>query len=85
MLEKRYHLNNHHNMTNVFLIFREIQVATGDWINDYLNRGSVEVDNNGKRRSNNNTGRLYVAQPPGTAAGNEEMKKNIKRSWTISS
>ena len=59
----------------------EIQVSTGDWINDYLNRGSTALDN-GKRKSNNG-GRLFVAQPPGSTG--EDLKKNIKRSWTISS
>ena len=77
-----YSIENVHFITQYFrLPCRELQVATGDWINDYLNRGSTTLDN-GKKKSNNN-GRLFVAQPPGT--NGEEFKKNIKRSWTISS
>jgi len=53
-----------------FSFFREIQAATGEWIHDYLNRGL--------KKNKNGNARLFV---PFTA----EVKKNIKRSWTISS
>ena len=60
-------------------------MATGEWIHDYLNRGG---NNTVKRnKSINNGQRLYVAaqgmQPPSTVP--QENRKNIKRSWTISS
>ena len=67
-----------------FIFFREIQMATGEWIHDYLNRsgGGNPVKRN---KSVNNGQRLYVAaqglQPPSSV----DNKRNIKRSWTISS
>ena len=68
----------------MFIFFREIQMATGEWIHDYLNRsgGGNPVKRN---KSVNNGQRLYVAaqglQPPSSV----DNKRNIKRSWTISS
>ena len=59
-------------------------MATGEWIHDYLNRsgGGNPVKRN---KSVNNGQRLYVAaqglQPPSSV----DNKRNIKRSWTISS
>ena len=68
-------------------------MATGEWIHDYLNRGSAGGGNGGgnntvkRNKSINNGQRLYVAtqglQPPTTVP--QENRKNIKRSWTISS
>lgn len=76
-----------------FIFCREIQMATGEWIHDYLNRGSAGGGNGGgnntvkRNKSINNGQRLYVAtqglQPPTTVP--QENRKNIKRSWTISS
>jgi hypothetical protein len=70
---------------DIFIFFfREIQMATGEWIHDYLNRsgGGNPVKRN---KSVNNGQRLYVAaqglQPPSSV----DNKRNIKRSWTISS
>ena len=60
-------------VTFMHFYFREIQAATGEWIHDYLNRGL-----NKKTKTGNGNARLFV---PFTA----EVKKNIKRSWTISS
>ncbi len=64
-------------------------MATGEWIHDYLNRnggGNGNASTGIKRnKSINNGQRLYVAaqglQPPSSV----DNKKNIKRSWTISS
>ena len=61
-------------------------MATGEWIHDYLNRSGGGQTNAIKRnKSVNNGQRLYVAaqgmQPPSTV----DNKRNIKRSWTISS
>ena len=75
-----------YKIINIFRIFfsREIQMATGEWIHDYLNRsgGGNTIKRN---KSINNGQRLYVAaqglQPPSSV----DNKKNIKRSWTISS
>ena len=67
-------------------------MATGEWIHDYLNRGGGEHRTGGnntvkRNKSINNGQRLYVAtqglQPPTTVP--QENRKNIKRSWTISS
>ena len=70
-------------------------MATGEWIHDYLNRGSAGgTSGNGggnntvkRNKSIENGQRLYVAtqgfQPPSTVP--QENRKNIKRSWTISS
>jgi hypothetical protein len=74
-------------------------MATGEWIHDYLNRGPPGGHHQGgngvKRNKSVNNGRLYVATqglqqpgPPATQAGignAADSKKNIKRSWTISS
>ena len=74
------------------MFYREIQMATGEWIHDYLNRGGGEHRTGGnntvkRNKSINNGQRLYVAtqglQPPSTVP--QENRKNIKRSWTISS
>ena len=66
-------------------------MATGEWIHDYLNRGSAGgTSGNGggnntvkRNKSINNGQRLYVAtqgfQPPSTVP--QENRKNIKRSW----
>ena len=77
--------NYYCTLINTFLFFfREIQMATGEWIHDYLNRsgGGNPVKRN---KSVNNGQRLYVAaqglQPPSSV----DNKRNIKRSWTISS
>ena len=77
--------SNYCTLINTFLFFfREIQMATGEWIHDYLNRsgGGNPVKRN---KSVNNGQRLYVAaqglQPPSSV----DNKRNIKRSWTISS
>ena len=50
-------------------IFREIAAASGEWVNEF-------IPNNGKKKT---SAKLYV---PSTA---ELLKRNIKRSWTISS
>ena len=50
-------------------IFREIAAASGEWVNEF-------IPNNGKKKTSS---KLYV---PSTA---ELLKRNIKRSWTISS
>ena len=67
-------------------------MATGEWIHDYLNRSGGGGGNAIKRnKSVNNGQRLYVAaqglQPPSapTVVVAPDNKKNIKRSWTISS
>ena len=52
-----------------FLFFREIAAASGEWVNEF-------IPNNGKKKT---SAKLYV---PSTA---ELLKRNIKRSWTISS
>lgn len=49
--------------------FREIAAASGEWVNEF-------IPNNGKKKTSS---KLYV---PSTA---ELLKRNIKRSWTISS
>ena len=51
------------------LFFREIAAASGEWVNEF-------IPNNGKKKT---SAKLYV---PSTA---ELLKRNIKRSWTISS
>ena len=60
-------------------------MATGEWIHDYLNRSSGGGNAIKRNKSINNGQRLYVAaqgmQPPSSV----DNKKNIKRSWTISS
>ena len=53
----------------LLFFYREIAAASGEWVNEF-------IPNNGKKKNN---GRLYV---PSTA---ELIKRNIKRSWTISS
>ena len=55
--------------TNLLLFFREIAAASGEWVNEF-------IPNNGKKKTSS---KLYV---PSTA---ELLKRNIKRSWTISS
>ena len=66
-------------------------MATGEWIHDYLNRSGGGGGNAIKRnKSVNNGQRLYVAaqglQPPSASVVvAPDNKKNIKRSWTISS
>ena len=55
--------------TNSFTFFREIAAASGEWVNEF-------IPNNGKKKT---SAKLYV---PSTA---ELLKRNIKRSWTISS
>merc|ERR1712142_452221 len=47
---------------------REIAAASGEWVNEF-------IPNNGKKKT---SAKLYV---PSTA---ELLKRNIKRSWTIS-
>merc|ERR1719412_1276466 len=47
---------------------REIAAASGEWVNEF-------IPNNGKKKTSS---KLYV---PSTA---ELLKRNIKRSWTIS-
>jgi len=71
----------------------EIQMATGEWIHDYLNRNGNGVKRN---KSINNGQRLYVATQQGMQnmppppmqnlqqSANHDSKKSIKRSWTIS-
>ena len=56
-------------VTDLFLFFREIAAASGEWVNEF-------IPNNGKKKT---SAKLYV---PSTA---ELLKRNIKRSWTISS
>ena len=53
----------------MFKCFREIAAASGEWVNEF-------IPNNGKKKTGS---KLYV---PSTA---ELLKRNIKRSWTISS
>ena len=55
--------------TSIFICFREIAAASGEWVNEF-------IPNNGKKKTGS---KLYV---PSTA---ELLKRNIKRSWTISS
>ena len=58
-------------------------MATGEWIHDYLNRSAG--GNNGVKRNKsvNNGQRLFISgQQQHT---NVDTKKQIKRSWTISS
>ena len=57
------------NNSKIFLFFREIAAASGEWVNEF-------IPNNGKKKTSS---KLYV---PSTA---ELLKRNIKRSWTISS
>ena len=56
-------------VTDLFWFFREIAAASGEWVNEF-------IPNNGKKKT---SAKLYV---PSTA---ELLKRNIKRSWTISS
>ena len=51
------------------LCFREIAAVSGEWVNEF-------IPNNGRKKGG---GKLYV---PSTA---ELLKRNIRRSWTISS
>jgi hypothetical protein len=96
----RLKINKSNNDTIILFFCREIQMATGEWIHDYLNRGPPGGHHQGggngvKRNKSVNNGRLYVATqglqqpgPPTTQAGIgnvADSKKNIKRSWTISS
>ena len=72
-------------LTKYFFFCREIQMATGEWIHDYLNRNGNGVKRN---KSINNGQRLYVATQHQGMHQNlqpHDSKRSIKRSWTISS